>query len=95
MTTTRRGADLLVEALKSGGVRYLFTLSGNQIMPIFDASIGSGLELIHVRHEAAAVHMADAWGRLTGEPVHETGLYFVRTRQYRSVSAVPAAPASQ
>ena len=65
---TRRGADLLVGALKSGGVRYLFTLSGNQIMPIFDASIGSGLELIHVRHEAAAVHMADAWGRLTGRP---------------------------
>jgi hypothetical protein len=38
---------------------------------------------------------AEAWGRLTGEPVHETGLYFVRTRQYRSVSAVPAAPAGQ
>ena len=62
MTTTRRGADLLVEALKSAKVRYLFTLSGNQIMPIFDASIGSGLKLIHVRHEAAAVHMADGWG---------------------------------
>eukprot|EP00913_Durusdinium_trenchii_P008891 g8357.t1 len=28
----------------------------------------AGLELIHVRHEAAAVHMADAWGRLTGFP---------------------------
>ena len=68
MTTTRRGADLLVAALKSAKVRYLFTLSGNQIIPIFDASIGSGLELIHVRHEAAAVHMADAWGRLTGQP---------------------------
>ena len=25
------------------------------------------LRLIHVRHEAAAVHMADAWGRLTGQ----------------------------
>ena len=25
------------------------------------------LDLVHVRHEAAAVHMADAWGRLTGE----------------------------
>ena len=24
--------------------------------------------MIHVRQEAAAVHMADAWGRLTGEP---------------------------
>src|SRR6185295_4843716 len=26
------------------------------------------LDLVHVRHEAAAVHMADAHGRLTGEP---------------------------
>ena len=26
------------------------------------------IDLVHVRHEAATVHMADAWGRLTGEP---------------------------
>ena len=26
------------------------------------------MSIIHTRHEAAAVHMADAWGRLTGEP---------------------------
>ena len=62
-----RGADALVRSLLAAGVRRVFTLSGNHIMPIFDASIGTGLELIHVRHEAAAVHMADAWGRLTGE----------------------------
>jgi acetolactate synthase-1/2/3 large subunit len=37
-------------------------------MPVFDAALDAGLQLIHVRHEAAAVHMADAWGRLTGEP---------------------------
>ena len=24
--------------------------------------------LVHTRHEAAAVHMADAWARITGEP---------------------------
>ncbi len=36
-------------------------------MPLFDAAIGTRLKLIHVRHEAAAVHMADAWGRLTGQ----------------------------
>ena len=33
-------------------------------MPHLDA----GITLIHTRHEAAAVHMADAWARLTGEP---------------------------
>ena len=62
-----RGADLLVMALQSAGVKVIFTLSGNHIMPVFDALIGSGIRLIHTRHEAAAVHMADAWARLTGE----------------------------
>lgn len=63
----RRGADALVAALRRAGVTPVFTLSGNHIMPVFDAAIGSGLELIHTRHEAATVHMADAWARITGE----------------------------
>jgi acetolactate synthase I/II/III large subunit len=53
--------------LQAAGVRRLFTLSGNHIMPVFDAALDAGIELIHTRHEAAAVHMADAWARLTGE----------------------------
>lgn len=63
-----RGADLLVKTLADSGVKHISSLSGNQIMPIYDASIDSGVELYHVRQEAAAVHMADAWGRLTGQP---------------------------
>ena len=63
-----RGADLLARSLVAAGVGRLFTLSGNQIMPVFDACIETRIDLVHVRHEAAAVHMADAWGRLTGEP---------------------------
>ncbi|HZJ70110.1 MAG TPA: thiamine pyrophosphate-binding protein, partial [Planctomycetota bacterium] len=49
-------------------MRQLFTLSGNQILSVYDATIGRDIELIHTRHEAAAVHMADAWGRLTETP---------------------------
>ena len=45
----------------------MFALSGNHVMPIFDAALDAKLPLLHVRHEAATVHMADAWGRLTGE----------------------------
>ena len=67
MPTACRGADLVVETLRQGGVRAVFTLSGNHVMSIFDAAVDSGLELFHVRHEAAAVHMADAFARLTGE----------------------------
>jgi acetolactate synthase I/II/III large subunit len=63
-----RGADVVAQTLARAGRVNIFTLSGNHIMPVFDAAIGTGLRLIHVRHEAAAVHMADAWGRLTGTP---------------------------
>jgi acetolactate synthase I/II/III large subunit len=63
-----RGADVLAGALARGaGARTLFSLSGNHIMPVYDALLGTSIGLIHTRHEAAAVHMADAWGRLTGE----------------------------
>jgi acetolactate synthase I/II/III large subunit len=64
----RRGADALARALARAGVKKLFALSGNHVMPVFDAALDAGLDLVHVRHEAAAVHMADAWARLTGEP---------------------------
>jgi len=63
-----RGADLVAGALARAGVKHLFALSGNHVMPIFDAALDARLPIVHVRHEAAAVHMADAWGRLTGEP---------------------------
>src|SRR5687768_3638183 len=63
-----RGADLLARTLAGAGVKQVFALSGNHVMPVFDAALDAKLSLIHVRHEAAAVHMADAWGRLTGEP---------------------------
>ncbi len=62
-----RGADIVARSLARLGAKSVFTLSGNHIMSIFDAAIEAKLDLVHVRHEAAAVHMADAWGRLTGE----------------------------
>src|SRR6476469_689558 len=68
MAETLRGADIVIRALEQQGVTHVFTLSGNHIMSLFDAALGRPIDLVHVRHEAAAVHMADAWGRLTGEP---------------------------
>lgn len=62
-----RGADIVARSLARLSASRVFTLSGNHIMSIFDAAIEAKLDLVHVRHEAAAVHMADAWGRLTGE----------------------------
>ena len=63
-----RGADLLVQTLAKAGIETIFTLSGNQIMPVFDACLSAGIKLIHVRHEAACVFMADAHAQLTGKP---------------------------
>lgn len=62
-----RGADALVASMITAGISNVFTLSGNHIMPIYDAIFSQRMKLIHTRHEAAAVHMADAWARLTGE----------------------------
>ncbi|MEO1793403.1 MAG: thiamine pyrophosphate-binding protein, partial [Pseudomonadota bacterium] len=68
MTTEWRGADVVMARLRAHGVGQIFTLSGNHIMSLFDAAKDRGPRLIHTRHEAAAVHMADAVGRLTGRP---------------------------
>ena len=65
---SKTGAELLIESLISAEVKHLFSLSGNQILSLYDASIGRDVNLIHTRHEATAVHMADGWGRLTEQP---------------------------
>lgn len=62
-----RGADLIATTLSNAGVKVIFSLSGNQIMPIYDACIDSGIQIIHTRHEGAAVYMAEAYAQLTGE----------------------------
>jgi acetolactate synthase I/II/III large subunit len=65
---TSTGAHAIVDVLQIAGVRCIFSLSGNQIMPLYDALLDSGIRLVHVRHESAAVYMAEAWAQLTGEP---------------------------
>src|SRR3712207_8729385 len=62
------GATLVARALAQANVGPIFTLSGNQVLPIYDAGIDAGLRFVDTRHESAAAHMADAWGRVTGRP---------------------------
>lgn len=64
---SRRGADILVEAMAEAGIRRLFSLSGNQIMPVYDACLDAGIEIVHTRHENACVYMAEAWAQITGQ----------------------------
>lgn len=63
-----RGAHVVLRCLKAEGVRKLFTIVGDTILPLCDAAVDEGLDLVDTRHEAAALHMADAWTRVTGEP---------------------------
>lgn len=62
-----RASVALVKILKSEGVETIFALSGNQIMALFDACLDEGIRIIHVRHEAAALYMAEAHARMTGQ----------------------------
>src|SRR5215210_6639084 len=61
------GATLLARTLRQAGSGPVFTLSGHQILPVYDAGIDAELRFVDTRHENAAVHMADGWGRLTGQ----------------------------
>lgn len=60
-----RGADVVMQTLAAHGVKNIFALSGNQIMPLFDASLDAGIRLFHTRHEAAAVYMAEGYAQLS------------------------------
>ncbi len=62
------GGHVMVRALKQEGIKKIFTIVGDTILPLVDAIEDEGLEFIDTRHEAAAMHMADAWCRVTGEP---------------------------
>ncbi len=62
------GSDLISKALKLEGVTNIFALAGDHILPLLDQMVDQGFRFIDTRHEQAAVHMADAWGRITGLP---------------------------
>jgi acetolactate synthase-1/2/3 large subunit len=55
-------------ALRREGVDTIFTLAGDHVLPLLDVMSDAGFRFIDTRHEQGAVHMADAWGRITGGP---------------------------
>jgi acetolactate synthase I/II/III large subunit len=65
---TRTGAQIIVDVLSREGVKYVFGLPGGAAIPIYDALVGSPLELVLVRHEQGATHMADGYARASGKP---------------------------
>ena len=62
------GSHLFVRSLKLEGIKKVFTIVGDTILPLVDAAADEGIEFIDTRHEGAAMHMADGYSRITGAP---------------------------
>lgn len=63
------GAQILIQGLKDEGVDLLFGYPGGAILHVYDELFRHpDMHHVLVRHEQAAVHMADAYARVTGNP---------------------------
>ncbi|MHA1364731.1 MAG: thiamine pyrophosphate-binding protein [Candidatus Freyarchaeota archaeon] len=63
-----KSSEAIIKVLEKENVSHIFSLPGGHIQPIFDAIYDSNLQLISVRHEQAAAHMADGYARFKREP---------------------------
>jgi acetolactate synthase-1/2/3 large subunit len=61
------GAEAIVKCLEEQGVEVMFGFPGGVIIDLFDELEKSSITNVLVRHEQAAVHAADAYGRVKGE----------------------------
>lgn len=61
-------AQGLVKSMEECGVKIAFGIPGGSILHFFDYLYDSNIRFILVRHEQAAAHAADAYGRVTGTP---------------------------
>ena len=68
--TGRTGGKLLADALVAQGVTHAFCVPGESYLDLLDGlySVRNRLQLVTCRFEAGAIHMAEAYGKLTGKP---------------------------
>lgn len=63
------GADIVVDALVEEGVKHVFCYPGGAILDVFDRiNQVEELDMVLVRHEQGAGHMADGYARSSGKP---------------------------
>ncbi|MDO5572054.1 MAG: biosynthetic-type acetolactate synthase large subunit [Bacteroidales bacterium] len=67
---TINGSEALIKSLIAEGVKTIFGYPGGQIIPVFDKlySYKDKVNHILVRHEQGAVHAAQGFARVSGEP---------------------------
>ena len=64
----RHGGKILIDQLRIQGVRRVFCIPGESYLAALDGLLESGIETIVGRHEGGVTMMAEAYGKLTGEP---------------------------
>jgi acetolactate synthase I/II/III large subunit len=69
----RHGGKILVDQLEINGVKCAFTVPGESFLAALDGLHDAGIKTIICRQEGGAAMMAEAWGKMTGEP----GICFV------------------
>ena len=62
-----KASDLMVKALESEGVEYIFGIPGEENLDFLESLRGSKIKLVITRHEQGAGFMAATVGRLTGK----------------------------
>jgi acetolactate synthase-1/2/3 large subunit len=67
---TRHGGKILADALVAQGVKMAFGVPGESYLPLLDGlrDVQDRLKLVVTRQEGGASYMAEAYGKLTGEP---------------------------
>ena len=62
------GAEMVIRSLQDQGIKRIFGYPGGSVLDLYDALFQQAeIEHVLVRHEQAAVHMADGHARATGE----------------------------
>ena len=82
------GAHLFIRCLKQEGIQKVFTIVGDTILPLVEAAAQEGIDFIDTRHEGAAMHMADGYARITGQPA--VGMFTGGPGFANAISALPA-----
>ena len=74
-TNLRSGAQILVDQLRIHGVDTIFCVPGESYLATLDAlyDARNDIKLVICRQEGGAAYMADAYGKLRGQP----GICFV------------------
>ncbi len=91
----KQGGRLLAETLEKLGVKYVFTLGGGHINPVYKACSELGIRLVDTHHEQGAAMAADACARSTGNPavcLVTAGPGFTNTLTAMAVSRLANSP---